>query len=63
MTECRQPSAKEITRRAYGLYLERGGENGRDVEDWVRAEQELTDRPVAESSKPRATQATRHSLN
>ena len=63
MNESRQPLAEEITRRAYRLYLERGGEHGRDVEDWVRAEKELIDRPVAESSKPRAFQATRHSLN
>jgi Protein of unknown function (DUF2934) len=63
MTENRQPTAEEITHRAYSLYLERGGEDGKDVQDWVKAEQELTDAPVAESSKPRAAQVTRNSLH
>ncbi len=30
-----------IARRAYELYLERGGQDGHDVEDWLRAEAEL----------------------
>ncbi len=30
-----------IARRAYELYLERGAEPGRDLEDWLRAEAEL----------------------
>jgi hypothetical protein len=29
---------EEIARRAYGLYLVRGGGAGRDVEDWLEAE-------------------------
>ena len=36
------PSQDEIARRAYEIYLERGGEHGHDVEDWQRAEAELT---------------------
>lgn len=32
---------QEIARRAYELYLARGGVHGRDVEDWLTAEQEL----------------------
>ena len=31
----------EIARRAYELFLARGGVHGRDVEDWLTAEQEL----------------------
>jgi len=31
----------EISRRAYELHLERGGEQGHDLEDWLRAEREL----------------------
>jgi hypothetical protein len=31
----------DIARRAYDLYLTRGGEAGHDVEDWLRAEREL----------------------
>ena len=30
-----------IAQRAYALYLARGGEDGHDVEDWLRAEREL----------------------
>ena len=31
----------DIARRAYDLYLGRGGEDGHDVEDWFQAEREL----------------------
>ena len=31
----------EIRLRAYELYLQRGAENGHDVEDWLRAETEM----------------------
>jgi hypothetical protein len=32
----------EIRRRAFEVYLERGSEPGRDLEDWLQAERELT---------------------
>jgi hypothetical protein len=32
---------EEIEKRAYEIYLRRGGEDGRDLEDWFAAEQEL----------------------
>ena len=32
---------EEIKRRAYEIYLERGEEPGRDLEDWLQAEREL----------------------
>jgi hypothetical protein len=32
---------QEIARRAYEMYLERGGGPGRDLEDWLRAECEV----------------------
>jgi len=32
----------EIRRRAHEIYVERGREPGYDVEDWFRAERELT---------------------
>src|ERR1700684_4550771 len=35
---------QEIRRRAYELYLERGEEPGRDLEDWLQAERELKPR-------------------
>jgi hypothetical protein len=40
----RTPEAAAIALRAYELYLADGGEHGRDVEHWLRAERELTER-------------------
>ena len=34
--------ADEIRRRAYELYEERGREEGRELDDWFRAEEEVT---------------------
>jgi len=34
-------SREEIARRAYELFLARGSEHGRDLDDWFRAEREL----------------------
>ena len=31
----------EIRLRAYAIHLERGGKQGHDLDDWLRAEQEL----------------------
>lgn len=39
-----QPSADEIAQAAYQRYLSRGGEHGRDFEDWIEAERELANR-------------------
>ena len=36
-----EPSYDAIARRAYELYLGRGGADGRDVDDWLEAEQAL----------------------
>jgi len=35
------PSLAQIERRAYEIYLARGGTNGRDLEDWLEAERQL----------------------
>ena len=32
----------DIARRAYDLYLARGCEHGHDLDDWLRAERELS---------------------
>ena len=37
----REPTHDEIARRAYQLYEARGGEQGREWEDWFQAEREL----------------------
>jgi len=59
----REPSGEEIARRAHELYLERGGEHGKDVEDWVRAEKELSNEPVARPAKTSTAQAVRSASN
>ena len=33
---------QEIQIRAYAIYLERGEQHGRDLDDWLQAERELT---------------------
>ena len=38
------PSYDEIAQAAYQRYLERGGGHGRDFEDWVEAERQLSSR-------------------
>ncbi|HEV7511784.1 MAG TPA: DUF2934 domain-containing protein [Candidatus Acidoferrum sp.] len=35
------PTSEEIQSRAYQIYMERGGADGNDLEDWLQAEQEL----------------------
>jgi hypothetical protein len=35
------PTYEDIARRAYELFVERGGQHGGDVDDWLRAEREL----------------------
>jgi hypothetical protein len=49
-----EPTKQEITRRAYALYLLRNCEDGSDVENWVRAEKELSDELVAGTAKTKA---------
>jgi len=55
-TDCKQPEPateereaslhstreKEIRIRAYEIYLQRGGQPGSELEDWLQAERELT---------------------
>jgi hypothetical protein len=38
------PSADLIRERAFELYKSRGGEDGADEQDWLRAEQEILGR-------------------
>lgn len=39
-----QAIVEQIRCRAYELYEERGGEEGHDTEDWLRAEAEIAGR-------------------
>lgn len=36
-----EPAREEIERRAYEIYLARGGVNGYDQDDWLQAEREI----------------------
>ena len=40
----RQPSYDEIAEAAYHRYLQRGGQDGQDFDDWVEAERSLRER-------------------
>ena len=40
--ETDQNLEQDIRRRAYALYEERGREDGHALEDWLRAEEEIT---------------------
>jgi hypothetical protein len=42
MIEHNEPSREDIAYRAYELYVRRGSGPGKAIEDWVRAEKELT---------------------
>ena len=52
-----RPSPEEIARRAYEIYLERGATDGQDMDDWLRAERELTEeleaKPLSRSTAAR----------
>lgn len=37
----REPTADEIRIRAYEIYCARGGEPGRELDDWLEAERQL----------------------
>jgi Protein of unknown function (DUF2934) len=60
MIEHNEPSREDIAHRAYELYVGRGSEPGKDVEDWVRAEKELTVEVVVAPAKTIAYLASRN---
>ena len=46
---------EQIRHRAHELYLERGGHHGSDLEDWLKAEEELRKREhTAVPAEPRS---------
>jgi len=47
-----KPTQDEIALRAYHIYLERGCTPGHPLDDWVRAERELTENPIKPRRKP-----------
>jgi len=55
----RRPEHEEIARCAYELFLSRGAEDGRDLQDWLEAERQLTKAPKRPAKKPAARGAAR----
>ena len=49
----RVPGVEEIRLRAYQKYIERGGTDGQDLDDWLLAEQELVQTGKAEQATAR----------
>jgi hypothetical protein len=52
------PSREEIERRAYEIYLQRGGTDGSDVADWILAEEELRAASKSSAAKPSIAKTT-----
>jgi hypothetical protein len=52
------PSQAEIEFLAYQIFLERGGEPGHDLADWLAAEEQLKTRSEAEASVAQRTDTT-----
>ena len=52
------PSQAEIEFLAYQIFLERGGEPGHDLADWLAAEEQLKTRSEAEAPIAQRTDTT-----
>ncbi len=63
MIERKELSREDIAHRAYELFVQRGSAPGNDVEDWARAEKELTSEVVAGPIKALAALASRNQNN
>src|SRR5262245_56446741 len=57
----RQPDHEETARYAYELFLSRGAEDGRHLQDWLEAERHLTTAPQRRGKKPAARSPRRRS--
>jgi hypothetical protein len=57
MIDKRELPKEAIAHRAYELYVQRGGENGTDVEDWLKAEKELVVAPIFTPARVKSAQA------
>ena len=63
MIERKELLKEDIAHRAYELFVQRGSALGNDIEDWVRAEKELTGEVVAAPGKAMAAPAGRNQHN
>jgi len=62
-TNAGPPTPEQIAREAHAMYLNRGADHGRDLDDWLEAERRLrakarTDR--GDTATGRAREADRH---
>jgi hypothetical protein len=60
MIEAKELSKEVIAHRAYELFVQRGCEPGKDVDDWIRAEKELRSEVVVGPVKTKSAQAGRN---
>lgn len=51
-TDKKTPTQKEIELRAYEMYLQRGGEHGNELNDWLAAEKELNESLQMDTAEP-----------
>jgi len=58
----RVPTEAEIRQRAQEIFLARGGRPGREIDDWLQAEYELTQLPVQQLAKLAAPKSKRATL-
>ena len=58
----RHPTREEIQLRAYQIYVERGGAQGNDLEDWLQAESELIEKYGKTGQTGKATGVKIHSM-
>ena len=49
-TDSKRTLENDIRYRAYALYVERGREDGHDLDDWLRAETELIEAAASDRS-------------
>ena len=60
MIERKELSKEDIAHRAYELFVRRGDAPGNDIEDWARAEKELTGEVVVGPAKTMAASTGRN---
>ncbi len=58
----RHPTREEIELRAYQIYVERGGAQGNDLEDWLQAELELIEKYGKTGQTAKATGVKIHAM-
>jgi Protein of unknown function (DUF2934) len=51
-------TSEDVARRAYALFLSRGGQHGRDVDDWLEAERQLMSNGASPRPAGRSTSNT-----